>query len=159
MASLILQVAELDLSTRRKTRIVNRLDRSASAEGFRQAVSDYKKEFSQAVHRDVGPCATFNCHGLTFGSRRTWISGSDQIQTILDEDDYATVDAKAALPGDIAIYKKDGQIEHSGIVVEQGGVLKQPRILSKWAHLHEVIHLPNECPYYDMAITYHRIKV
>jgi hypothetical protein len=159
MAPLILPVAELDLSTRRKTRIVNRLDRNPSAEGFKQAISDYKKEFKNAIHRDVGPCATFNCHGLTFGARRTWIEGSQQIQKILDEDDYVTIPAKETLPGDIAIYTKDGQIEHSGIVVEGGGSLKQPKILSKWANLHEVVHLPLECPYPDMSIAYHRIKM
>ena len=122
-------------------------------------MADYKKEYKNATHRtDVGPCASFNCHGLTFGARRTWIDGSIQIRKILEDDDYVQIPLQQVLPGDIAIYTKDGQIEHSGIVVEQWERLKQPKILSKWANLHEVIHNPLDCPYKDMEVTYFRIE-
>src|SRR5438105_3711220 len=136
MATLIVPVAELKLQTRRRTDIVNRLDRAPASDGSKMMAADYKKEFKTAIHRNVGPCATFNCHGLTFGSRRTWIDGSKQIETILEDDDYKEIRYEQVLPGDIAIYTKDGQIEHSGIVVEAPSKLKLPKILSKWANLH-----------------------
>jgi hypothetical protein len=60
------------------------------------------------------------------------------------------------MAGDIAVYRRDGIIEHSGIVVEKPGLV--PKILSKWGNLHEAIHFPFDCPYKDMIVTYYRIS-
>jgi hypothetical protein len=76
----------------------------------------------------------------------------------LVEDDYIKIDylREAILPGDIILYLKDGDIEHSGVVVE---IVKDrgPRILSKWGKCHEVIHFAMECPWKDAAREYYRI--
>lgn len=158
LKKLVKPISELALHTRLENPISNRLDRRAAAVGLNAAVADCVKRYPSALHRRVGPCASFNCHGLTFGSRRTWIDGSNQIDGILSDDEYSVVANKDVLPGDIAIYKQAGQIEHSGIVVQiVDGLVKQPKILSKWGNLHEVVHLPRDCPYSDMTITYHRI--
>jgi hypothetical protein len=120
-----------------------------------------KRSLTNLIHRDdVGPCNTFNCHGLTFASRRTWIDRSEDIQKILDDDDYTEIKNKRNVkPGDIAIFRKDGEIYHSGIVVDVSDSLRGPRILSKWAVLHEVIHYPYEGPYSDGVVTYYRVTL
>jgi cell wall-associated NlpC family hydrolase len=74
----------------------------------------------------------------------------------LDDDDYVQVAKKDVKPGDIALFRKGGQIDHSGIVVEMVQI-KGPRILSKWASLHEVVHFPWEGPYNECEVTYHRV--
>lgn len=150
--------ADLLLQTRCKSDIANHMSRASPLDGMKLQIEAFKREYPDACHRAVGPCATFNCHGLTFGSRRTWI-GTSEIQKILDEDEYVQIEYAEVMPGDIAIYRsEDGSVDHSGIVVEQQNGLRQPRILSKWALCHEVVHLPFECPYSDMQITYYRIK-
>ncbi len=159
VAALVLPTAELALETRRKTSIKNFLDRSVATVGAIQQSKDLREKYQSVTHRPIGPCATFNCHGLTFGARRTWIDGIDEIETILREDDYKEISLKEVLAGDIAIYRKDKKIEHSGIVVEAPQTnLGLPKILSKWGNLHEAIHLPFDGPYADMEVKYYRIE-
>jgi hypothetical protein len=156
MSRLILVNTELALETRRKSAVSNRLNREAPYDGMKLAVEQHKRDYVAAVHRPVGPCNTYNCHGLTFGARRTWIHEPSEIQKILEEDDYIEVPLDKVMAGDIAVYRKEGVIEHSGIVVEKPGLL--PRILSKWGNLHEAIHFPLDCPYKDMLVTYYRVS-
>jgi len=156
MAKLILQTTDLALETRRRTAISARLNRAPSPVGMKAAVQKHEKDYPTATHRPVGPCNTYNCHGLTFGARRGWIHDPIEVQTILDEDDYSEVPFAAVMAGDIAVYRKNGIVEHSGIVVEKSGL--NPKILSKWAMLHEAIHFPFDCPYSDMVVTYYRIS-
>jgi hypothetical protein len=146
----------LELETRMKTPIINLLDRTPSIAGYFQAVIDFKSKFSNAIHRPVGPCKTFNCHGLTFASRRTWV-GSPEVSKILADDDYVQVpNEDPILPGDIALYVKDRDYNHSGIVV----YLKQdtPWILSKWGECQEAVHAVLDCPYFDCNVEYHRVN-
>jgi hypothetical protein len=157
MPALIQIKAELDLSTRRQRRVRNVMNREPPLDGARLLVAQMKRDYKMAIHREeVGPCNTFNCHGLTFASRRTWIDRPVEVQKILDDDDYTEIDITNVKPGDIAIFRKNGEIDHSGIVVE---VLERfrPRILSKWACLHEVVHFPWEGPYNECQVTYHRV--
>jgi hypothetical protein len=157
MPPLILVRAELGLTTRRQRQIRNEMNREPPLAGARFQISKLKNDYRDALHRDeVGPCNTFNCHGLTFGSRRTWIDRPADVQKILDDDDYVQVAKKDVKPGDIALFRKGGQIDHSGIVVEMVQI-KGPRILSKWASLHEVVHFPWEGPYNECEVTYHRV--
>ena len=68
---------------------------------------------------------------------------------------YERIKPEAVIAGDIAIYYKDGDVEHSGIVVEvENGV---PWILSKWGPAHEVIHMPVDCEYNFEDVRYYRV--
>jgi len=156
MGALILMQAKLGLETRRKSPVENYMNRDMPAAGLSLQIEAYKKKFPEALHRPVGPCNTYNCHGLTFGSRRTWIAKASEINRILEEDDYKVVGSKDVMPGDIAAYIVHGDVEHSGIVVEKTN--KGPRILSKWGQCHEVIHLAWETPYDSSTVTYYRIE-
>jgi hypothetical protein len=157
--SVVLALREpLASQTRRKSNILNEINRSPCDAGVALQIHQHRLDYPNAIHRPVNPTAVYNCHGLTFASRRTWIHSADEVKKILAEDDYIKIDysAEKILPGDIIVYLKDGDIEHSGIVVEmvQG---RGPRILSKWGKCHEVIHFPMECPWKDAVREYYRI--
>lgn len=154
---LLLMESELDLHTRRENQVVNLINRRPIRPGDEIASADFKLKYPYALHRPTRPSRKYNCHGLTFASRRTWIDQPAEIVKILTDDDYEKIDALSVLPGDIAIYRLNGIIEHSGIVV---GIKKEvPQILSKWAAMHEVVHGVRDCPYYDCEILFYRIVI
>lgn len=107
------------------------------------------------------PSPKYNCHGMTFASRRTKILTTTQIQMILDDDNYQEVDLREALPGDIAVYySEDGDANHSGIVVEYDQGLLVPIIFSKWGNAGEYIHGLRDCPsIYGPIVKFYRCRL
>jgi hypothetical protein len=104
----------------------------------------------------------YNCHGMTFASRRTCIYGSAEVRKILREDDYEEVDANKVLPGDVVAYydTNNVDIEHTGVVVEtmrSKGILNAPLICSKWGKGGEFIHSLADCPYNIGSIKFYRV--
>jgi hypothetical protein len=92
--------------------------------------------------------ATYNCFGLVFASRRTWIH-EEALDLILRDDGYRRVDVPWI--GDVVIYRdNDDNVNHVGIVVglnvdSMGG---QPEILvlSKWGADGEYLHRHDHVP-------------
>jgi len=118
----------------------------------------YKKAFSGPLVRfRIDVSAAYNCHGLTFASRRTCIFSSEEIRKIIEHDGYDRVDLDKVVPGDILLYVADGDVEHSGVVVGIGVGLV-PLILSKWGLGPEIIHPANVCPYSYVAPEYYRVS-
>lgn len=103
----------------------------------------------------------YNCHGMTFASRRTGIIDNSTIEQILREDRYSLIQGEQVLPGDVILYvHESGDIEHSGIVIEppRPENFNIPLILSKWGRYLESVHLANRCPYDSNDIRYYRIN-
>jgi hypothetical protein len=146
--------SELSLHTRCENQIENEIDRRPPRAGDQKLCEDYRRDYPGARHRPTSATRQYNCHGLTFGCRRTWIWKPSEIAKILNDDDYHPVESKDVLPGDIVVYTQNGDAEHSGIVISAGLV---PWVLSKWGPAHEVLHRVNECPYDAMQISYYRI--
>jgi hypothetical protein len=100
-------------------------------------------------------CPVYNCHGLTFGSRRTQVTPS--VLPILEDDGFDPVSEKEARAGDIVLYSTArGEVIHSGFVVARkpielspGHQFSIPIIWSKWGKGFEMIHAVSECPYLD----------
>ena len=105
-------------------------------------------------------CPVYNCHGLTFGSRRTQVT--DAVLPILEDDGFDRVPEKEARPGDIVVYfNSRGEVSHSGFVVGRdtmeiviGRKVVIPVIWSKWGKGYEMIHALQECPYFQDAGDY-----
>src|ERR1035437_11026347 len=75
----------------------------------------------------------YNCHGLTFASRRCWISKNSILNVIIEDDKYIEIAMTDVKPGDIVIYFSDkGDFNHSGVVTEYKPMYASPRIFSKW---------------------------
>jgi hypothetical protein len=99
-------------------------------------------------------CPVYNCHGLTFASRRTSVNPA--VMPILQDDGFEQVEEKDAQVGDIVVYSNvRGEVVHSGFVVGVDRVeivpgtkpTMIPRIWSKWGKGHEWVHPVGECPY------------
>ena len=122
-----------------------------------QTKSMIKRHAPRNTRSSPTPC--YNCHGLTFASRRTWIDQSREIQKILGEDKYIRINTKDTLPGDIIVYYgADGDPEHSGIVVSEPKELGIPMVVSKWGALPEFVHWANQCPYSFQKAKFYRIE-
>ena len=138
----------------------------ANDQGPRQ-VSAFERNSWAATLKDhpriqvrTEPTARYNCHGMTFGSGRSTIS-PDEIDKILKDDDYQRVAEASVLPGDIVLYMTaDGDVEHSGIVVEPPlpESLNIPLIVSKWGNAPEIVHKANDCQYDFTNARYYRLK-
>ena len=105
----------------------------------------------------------YDCHGLTFASRRTNIDKSTEIEKILNDDEYSLINERDVLPGDVVLYvdQDDGDISHSGIVVNAEfppESLSIILVISKWGKFKEIIHNVNDCPYPKTYKRYYRIK-
>ncbi|MFC1678713.1 hypothetical protein ACFL2T_00640 [Elusimicrobiota bacterium] len=145
------------LETSRRQRIANgQIDDISQFEA--RSASSLRQKYSQARWRTNRLNPTYNCHGMTFASRRTSVFDSADIHKILTDDNYAEVPRRDATPGDIVLYfSDDGDIEHSGIVVSDPEPdLGIPKICSKWGRAFEVIHWANDCPYDSSNMHFYR---
>jgi hypothetical protein len=153
--SILAHKSQLKLETRRGYQIENEIDHRPIRAGDAMMLERHRIQYPDGTHRPVGPSRKYNCHGLTFASRRTWIWKPSEIARILADDEYQQIDLHEVLPGDIVVYVQNGDAEHSGIVIS---VLPALKILSKWGPAHEVIHRVADCPYNAAQINYYRIK-
>ncbi len=93
---------------------------------------------------------TYNCVGMVFGTRRTFID-VEYVDKILRDDGYKKIEPTTVLAGDIIIYriKSSREVCHIGIVlgrfVDKTGII-QFHVLSKWGQTGEYIHLPENVP-------------
>jgi hypothetical protein len=120
-----------------------------------------EEQYRFGVTRRTEPSPIYNCHGMTFASRRTWIFETDDINLIIKDDQYIEITAADVLAGDVILYFSDSNdIEHSGIVVikPKNENLNIPVIISKWGIYCEFIHAANCCPYNYQNVKYYRIK-
>lgn len=156
MATLPL-TSELALHTRCGNQITNEINREPVRFGDSLLVQNFQDEYDMCIHRPVNPSRKYNCHGLSFASRRTWIESPEEIAKILKDDEYQVVPLARVLPGDIAVYYgENGDAEHSGIVTSITD-LRVPVVLSKWGPCHEVVHQVPHSPYDASRVTYYRI--
>ncbi|MFZ0418625.1 MAG: hypothetical protein WAM04_11030 [Candidatus Sulfotelmatobacter sp.] len=112
-------------------------------------------------------CPVYNCHGLTFSSRRTQVTHS--VLPILDADGFDPIPEKEARAGDIVLHSNArGEVVHSGFVVARrsveiimGSQSIIPLIWSKWGKGYEMIHSVGDCPYLEDEgnyATYYRLQ-
>jgi hypothetical protein len=146
----------LALQTRLGADIENYFDTRPLDPGRTIASDALKQQFRSAIHI-TRPSARYNCHGLTFASRRTSIEDPKEVEKILAHDGYAEIERTNVKPGDIAVYYRSSQIDHSGLVVTTND-FGRISILSKWGELHEAIHQPHDCPYDASNIRFFRTQ-
>lgn len=64
----------------------------------------------------------YNCHGLTFASKRTGIDEDEMIMKILEDEYIEIKEMRNVIEGDVVVYYVDenyNSITHSGIVIER----------------------------------------
>lgn len=153
----VLPVPCIVVQTRLKRAIANQQKSITSWD--RAQFADLERQYPGARER-CQATGLFNCHGLTFASRRTCIADAQDVRTILSDDNYVEIRQADTLPGDVVIYEGErGDVEHSGIVVEPGdATFGIPRVVSKWGAYKELIHSANNCPYNYAGARYYRIR-
>jgi hypothetical protein len=159
---LILLRGALAMQTRERSDIDNFYDKRSPLPGEQDWVDGLINEYKDAIPRTRVPSFHYDCHGLTFASRRSGICPSNVVQKILLEDNYKPVLLGDVLPGDIIIYVgSDGEIGHSGIVVELrkslSGQVIDTCVVSKWGGAHESIHPSRHCPWDEHEMRYYRV--
>jgi hypothetical protein len=154
-----LQPSQLALDSCRANNIDNeRLYEISTYESnlFRKFDTDY----GLGIQRRCDPTPLYNCHGLTFASRRTGIFDSNALKQILNEDGYVEIH-EDVMAGDVIIYfDTSGDFEHSGIVISPPTKdnLNVPFVCSKWGKYAELLHQANNCPYSFANVKYYRLK-
>lgn len=144
--------------TRKGNNIKNNQDKVPPVFGQLLEVRDLKQKHPFVTLRGKIN-SLYNCHGMTFASKRTGIYELPELNKILIEDEYWEVDLKDILPGDIVLYySEQGDIEHSGFVIDvnDNGHIRTPKIISKWGPTWEVIHFIQDCPYDSSNLKYYR---
>jgi len=151
---------ELALETSEKRKIPNAQISEISIYELNQ-FADYEKKYGESCKWCSNPTPIYNCHGMTFASRRTGIFESRVIDQILKDDKYQLINPEDVLPGDIILYieKATGDVEHSGIVISppNENELGVPKVLSKWGKYSEILHWANRCPYDFSNVHYYRV--
>lgn len=154
---------ELDLETNKGRNIPNSLQRvEVPAHDIASLKKKYKTAYPDIEIRNEVGSHLYNCHGMTFASRRTRIVNPGIVDAILVDDEYKRIPPERALAGDIVIYRNmpNNQIDHTATVVAPGA-LRTVLVVSKWAHAFEVIHRAGDCPWAihetdEVAIEYYR---
>lgn len=153
------QQGELALETAASRRIPNAQLLEISR--FEQAqFRDIEARYGARADWRTDPTPRYNCHGMTFASRRTGIFETWVINRILDDDGYREVTLDEVLAGDVILYFDDtGDVEHSGIVIlpPSQDPLRVPLIYSKWGKYAELVHRANQCPYNFAGARYYRV--
>lgn len=154
---MVIQVrGSLNTETRLGKQIENYFDRSELTDGKKGECRKWEQKHPAANHRRGAASSSYNCHGLTFASRRTGIDDPETVRQVLQHDDYTKIDRKDLLPGDTVIYvDSDGDITHSAVVLEVHEI--GAKVLSKWGECQEVIHAIGDCPYPDTTKEFYRV--
>jgi hypothetical protein len=124
--------------------------------------SNYSKEKYPLVTQRNSPSPIYNCHGMSFASRRTNIDSSTEIRNILSDDSYEKINEKVTLAGDLVLYitPDTGDIAHSGTIistVHDANNISTIFVVSKWGKYKEVIHNINDCPYSNCYKEFYRL--
>ena len=132
----------IKLATKRGRWIKNARRNEMSPTLLRAAEKLSRGTFSGLSLRSISN--TYDCVGMVFGSRRTWID-TDQLALIFEDDGYIEVKDRAEVwIGDVIIYRKGREVTHVGLVIgksfNQEGKSQRFMILSKWGAGGEYIH-------------------
>lgn len=86
----------------------------------------------------------YNCVGLVFASRRTWVD-TDEVARILVEDGYTRIPLFEAEPGDVVVYRDShGELVHVAVLHSREPNLERAtvalNVLSQWGSDGEYFH-------------------
>ena len=134
---------ELPLATRKRNLIPNEQRLESAPESMNAAKAFVLQDHPDAHARSLS--SVYNCMGLVFASRRTWVD-PEHLPMILADDDYRQVPDEGNLqPGDVVVYRDgDGQVSHVGIVDRVRTNVTQAVwevfVLSQWGRDGEYFH-------------------
>ncbi len=140
--------SHIELATCKGRRIPNSRRWEMPLEARRASIEQWANLVPGAELRSL--TATYNCMGMVFASRRTWV-GPDQLELIKEDDGYEVVDEKKVVPGDFVLYRNaEGEVVHIGLLLEKQPVPSEGQflfvVLSKWGQGGEYKHGLRDVP-------------
>ena len=138
----------IPLATKSGKRLDNQRRQEHHPDRLRAAAQMWTSRFPGIRTRSL--TATYNCVGMAFANRRTWVE-PELLDRILDEDGYAQV-APTQDPesGDIIVYRKSPSdaVAHVGVVsrVEYLGSTRVVHVVSQWGADGEYFHREDQVP-------------
>lgn len=147
----------LIIQTKRRNLIPNvlRLDRPLH---WQQAAHDMMKASHPAI-RLRRATSVYNCLGMVFASRRTWVEETIRLDTetilqmVLQDDGFRRLHPnEPPMPGDLVVYRQqDHAFAHIGVMVSVETNLESAEyditVLSKWGEHGEYIHGEHDVPH------------
>jgi len=135
----------IKLATRKRRFIRNLAHIEALPETMRARI-----EVNTKAHPSIEPIsgsAVYNCYGMVFAARRTWILHPEDVSAILEDDGYHPLpwDPAAWQVGDIVLYNdRDGGLTHVGMIARKSISISDAQIkvdvLSTWGETGEYLH-------------------
>ncbi|MET4220218.1 hypothetical protein ABIB00_005446 [Bradyrhizobium sp. LB14.3] len=123
-----------------------------AAAAYAQLKAEVERNYSGAVV--VGTSTrTYNCHAFVHASAHAWFN---DIGPFLRDDYYLFTPGTLQL-NDAVVYVKNGQITHSGFIIQLSGN-SVARVRSKWGAYPVVEHPPNSVPDIYGSIVYYLRK-
>jgi hypothetical protein len=116
-----------------------------------EALQEAKKIYLKDGRQLRSLSATYNCIGMVFANRRTWID-PEIVPMILSDDEYKQVPEADVMEGDIVLYQsdRDRKLSHVGLVVSKEPNLEAGtwsiRVLSQWGADGEYFHDYRDVP-------------
>ena len=68
-----------------------------------------------------------NCHGTSFIEGKYWLN-NDQVNSLLEGDNYISIPIKKAQKGDIVLFHGDSRNEHSMTILETNGRINETEV-------------------------------
>jgi hypothetical protein len=134
--------ASIELATKLGNHIPNEQRKELIPSLLLEGIALYEKNYN-IQRRSL--TATYNCLGMVFGVRRTFIDDT-YLDWILKEDGYKSLSDISELEiGDLIIYRNNGKASHVGVVVDITRPLTIDakwivQVMSKWGAGGEYIH-------------------
>jgi hypothetical protein len=145
----------LKLETLQRNWIENEVTPERSPDEMRAAIALAMAGRPNVVLRSAS--SRYDCMGLPFASRRTSIA-IDQWDLIRVDDRYRQIQEGEALAGDVVIYRRDGFVNHVGVVNDRhfgDNGLPIITVLSQWGYDGEYWHPVDQVPdLYGNAVEY-----
>jgi len=139
----------IQLATRLGNWIRNEQRHERSPASLRAAEEIWRKALPSAELRSS--TATYNCVGMVFACRRTWVA-PEELELILGDDGHRrVVDRNAVKAGDVVVYKdSDNKPLHIAVVLEARADVRMASteltVLSKWGADGEYLHRELDVP-------------
>ncbi len=132
---------ELRLETREGNQIPNRQRSEQIPQRLAVAASGILERHGTAILRSC--TGLYNCYGLAFASRRTWVDNDagGVVEMILDQDGYENVKRLDCVPGDVVVYRdEEGEAVHAAVVTEVRTLSDEVYVVSQWGADGEYTH-------------------
>ena len=133
---------ELPLATKTGRRIPNEQRTETAPERMQAAMQIVTDNHPTASLRSLR--STYDCMGLVFASRRTWVE-IEHVETFLADDGYRQIPGDDLRVGDLVIYRDvSGDPTHVGIVTQlspyRPDQTRDVYVLSQWGRDGEYFH-------------------